>query len=344
VRIAAGSFRRKAQKEDVINLMAWEIGDLRRAIAHAARNTKGAFHMRFAEFVRNSGSPVDYYPRLAIALGGVKEAVFVCQLLYWEGKQSDPQRWIHKSLEEVRAETGLSRYEQDGVRRTLESAGILESRYDRLVHRLYFRVDLGRLSDCWEAEYPSEERAEDTDSPSESGKTTFGKTEPKHLIYPANVEKPHSGMWKNHNGECGKTRFGNVEKPLSYNRSENTAENTTENTTTTRAQAQPSPEDSRVRKLSSSSLSLSFELANEYGLSKGQSHLVTEYCQSLGEEYVRSKAEIVRTQPRRNAAGPLLAALRDDWQPSVQPNPQAPDIQARLDASRAMALKMGWAW
>ena len=52
--------------------------------------------MRFAEFVRNSGSPVAYYPRLAIALGGVKEAVFVCQLLYWEGKQSDSKRWIHK--------------------------------------------------------------------------------------------------------------------------------------------------------------------------------------------------------------------------------------------------------
>ena len=92
--------------------------------------------MRFAEFVRNSGSPVAYYPRLAIALGGVKEAVFVCQLLYWEGKQSDPERWIHKTLEEVRAETGLSRYEQDGVRRTLERKGILETWYDRLVHRL----------------------------------------------------------------------------------------------------------------------------------------------------------------------------------------------------------------
>ena len=31
----------KARKEDVLNLMAWEIGDLRRAIAHQARNTKG---------------------------------------------------------------------------------------------------------------------------------------------------------------------------------------------------------------------------------------------------------------------------------------------------------------
>jgi hypothetical protein len=30
----------KGRKEDVINLMAWEIGDLRRAIAHATANPK----------------------------------------------------------------------------------------------------------------------------------------------------------------------------------------------------------------------------------------------------------------------------------------------------------------
>jgi hypothetical protein len=37
--------------------------------------------MRFAEFVRNSGSPVAYYPRLAMALGGVKEAVFCLPII-----------------------------------------------------------------------------------------------------------------------------------------------------------------------------------------------------------------------------------------------------------------------
>ena len=211
--------------------------------------------MRFAEFVRNSGSPVAYYPRLAIALGGVKEAVFVCQLLYWEGKQSDSERWIHKSLEEVRVETGLSRYEQDGVRRTLERKGILECRYDRLIHRLYFRVDLGRLSECWEDEYPSAATAENADLPSESGKTTFGKTEPEPVSSLANVEKPLSGMWKSHNGECGKAAFAKVEKPHSYNRTENTAENTTEITTTTpRAHEQNGPQDFQVEKSSSLSL------------------------------------------------------------------------------------------
>ena len=59
------------------------------------------------------------------------------------------------------------------------------------------------------------------------------------------------------------------------------------------------------------------QLVREYGLSQKQRKVVTEYLDSRGEEYVRSKAEIVRAQPLRNAAGALMAALRDDWQPPV---------------------------
>ena len=59
------------------------------------------------------------------------------------------------------------------------------------------------------------------------------------------------------------------------------------------------------------------QLVREYGLSQRQREVVSEYCDSRSEEYVREKAEIVRAQPRRNAAGALMAALRDDWQPPV---------------------------
>jgi hypothetical protein len=298
--------------------------------------------MRFAEFVRNSGSPVAYYPRLAIALGGVKEAVFVCQLLYWEGKQSDSERWIHKTLEDVRAETGLSRYEQEGVRRTLEKKGILECHYDRLVHRLYFRVDLGRLSDCWEAEFPSTETAENNQTPSESGKTTFGKTEPKAVTSQANVEKPLSGMLENDNSERGKTAFAKSEKPHSYNRTENTAENTTKNTTTARDHERADINGSEDEK--SSSLALVDKLVRDFGLSLTQRQIVAARCESDGEEYVRKKAEIVRGQPRRNAAGALLAALRDDWKSSVGSGGEVSDKQTRMEASRALAQRMGWVW
>ena len=299
--------------------------------------------MRFAEFVRNSGSPVAYYPRLAIALGGVKEAVFVCQLLYWEGKQSDPERWIHKSLEEIRSETGLSRYEQEGVRRTLEKAGILESRYERLEHRLYFRVNLARLSDCWEAQYPCSETPENHDSPSESGKAAFGKTEPKPALSLANAENQHSGMRKTNIGECGKSTFGKAENQHSFNRTENTTEITTENTMTIPcAYGRAGPDSSEEKK--SSSLALADKLARDFRLSRKQRQTIAEYCESHGQEYVLQKVEIVSSEPRGNAAKALLAALRDDWQPPIQCNPRSSNEHARLEASRALAKRMEWTW
>ena len=63
--------------------------------------------------------------------------------------------------------------------------------------------------------------------------------------------------------------------------------------------------------------SLVDSLVREYGLSSKQRQAVIEYCDSRGQEYLRSKADIVRSQPRRNCAGALIAALRDDWQPAV---------------------------
>jgi Helix-turn-helix domain len=59
------------------------------------------------------------------------------------------------------------------------------------------------------------------------------------------------------------------------------------------------------------------QLARECGLSQRQRKFVSEYCDSRSEEYVREKAAIVRAQERSNAAGALMAALRDDWQPPV---------------------------
>jgi hypothetical protein len=59
------------------------------------------------------------------------------------------------------------------------------------------------------------------------------------------------------------------------------------------------------------------QLVRQYGLSQNQRKVVVQYRDAKGEEYVRKKVEIVRAEPRRNAAGALLAALRDDWQPPV---------------------------
>jgi hypothetical protein len=88
---------------------------------------------------------------------------------------------------------------------------------------------------------------------------------------------------------------------------------------------------------------LALELGKEFGLNGNQRQTVTEYCESHGQEYVLGKAEIVRSAPRKNAAGALLGALREDWQPPIETGERA-DKAARLAASRAMAKRMGWEW
>jgi hypothetical protein len=86
------------------------------------------------------------------------------------------------------------------------------------------------------------------------------------------------------------------------------------------------------------------QLVREYGLSKKQRQTVEEYSASLGQEYVRRKVEIVKSQPRRNAARALVAALRDDWQSSIQFKTDALDGATRLEASHELAKRMGWEW
>ena len=94
--------------------------------------------------------------------------------------------------------------------------------------------------------------------------------------------------------------------------------------------------DCRIGLSSADASASANQLATEFGLSKKQRQTVSEYCESRGQEYVRAKAEIVRSQPRRNAAGALLAALRDDWQP--------PLVAGKPTGADDLARRMGWQW
>jgi hypothetical protein len=103
--------------------------------------------------------------------------------------------------------------------------------------------------------------------------------------------------------------------------------------------------DDEANGTSSSSL-LVDELGRVYGLSKSQRDAVAAFISSHGEDFVRGKWEIVRSQPRRNGAGALLAALRDDWQMAVS-HPQStgpPDKDGRLAAAEARGRERGWRW
>ncbi len=89
---------------------------------------------------------------------------------------------------------------------------------------------------------------------------------------------------------------------------------------------------------------LAVELAEEFGLSGKQRQRVTEFFESHGQGYVRSKAEIVRSEPRKNAAGALLAALRDDWRAPVPVSHGVASEVEHLASSDDLARRMAWQW
>ena len=93
------------------------------------------------------------------------------------------------------------------------------------------------------------------------------------------------------------------------------------------------PESSR----GPSAVVLAEALSDEFRLSRTQQNAVAQYCESHGNEYVMGKAAIVRSAPRKNAAGALLAALREDWQPAVS-------IENHHERYDELAQRMGWEW
>ena len=94
------------------------------------------------------------------------------------------------------------------------------------------------------------------------------------------------------------------------------------------------------------SSSLVEDLRLTCGLSKSQCDTVVGYVLSRGQEYVRAKAQIVRSKPRRNWAGALLAALRDDWQPPANSSRISglPDSQERFASAEARGRERRWTW
>ncbi len=106
--------------------------------------------MKLSDFLSDIGRPVAYYPKLAHEVGGVKAAVFLCQLIYWHGKQADADGWMFKSVEEWEDETGLTYWEQRGVRRELKKAGLLQEKHRRVEHVVYYRLNLEMLNELWE--------------------------------------------------------------------------------------------------------------------------------------------------------------------------------------------------
>lgn len=106
------------------------------------------------KFEGKLGKPVAYFPNLANFLGSTKQALFISQLGYWEGKQRDKKNgWIYKTQQEMQAETGLTRASQETVRRKLKRLGVLKEKRAQIPARLHYKVDWDLLLELYQDWY-----------------------------------------------------------------------------------------------------------------------------------------------------------------------------------------------
>jgi hypothetical protein len=104
--------------------------------------------MRLSEALDGVGRPIAYLPELAKFLGGVKVGVLFCQLFYWS-ERADESGWFWKSQQGLADETGLTIDELRAARKELAEKGVVQCRYARIEHRLYFKIDRQRLDALW---------------------------------------------------------------------------------------------------------------------------------------------------------------------------------------------------
>lgn len=147
--------------------------------------------MRVADVLRELGRPIAYYPFLARYLGGVNASVLFCQIFYWQDKATS-ELGVHKTVDELETETGLTYEEQRAARAKLRAAGVLIETAKRIEHRTYFRIDEDALEQLLAADPPPRKPKKKGEGTSEKSTSPNGKSPSREMgkDQPAKVEIP----------------------------------------------------------------------------------------------------------------------------------------------------------
>ncbi|MBU9477981.1 hypothetical protein [Burkholderia multivorans] len=95
--------------------------------------------------------PIAFGTRLARITGHPKDAMLLSQLVYWTRRGRDVEAnggWVHKTREQWFLETGLSREEQENVRRRLRNRKLLAEWRGGQPARLHYRLEVEAISDA----------------------------------------------------------------------------------------------------------------------------------------------------------------------------------------------------
>lgn len=98
-------------------------------------------------FVQALDRPIAFQRVFVDVTGSITASLFLSQLVYWNRRTTDPDRWIYKTREEWQEETGMTRYEQETARNKLKNLGILTEELRGLPAKMYYRLEEEILND-----------------------------------------------------------------------------------------------------------------------------------------------------------------------------------------------------
>ncbi|GIW67936.1 MAG: hypothetical protein KatS3mg096_804 [Candidatus Parcubacteria bacterium] len=109
---------------------------------------KDNFNTKVIQFLEQE-RPVIFYPPLVRMLGSIEAGLFLSRLICWNNENAyfnkGKAEWFSKTINEVKEELGLSRWEQEKVIKTLKKLSLIETKVMGLPPRRYFRVRLDKL-------------------------------------------------------------------------------------------------------------------------------------------------------------------------------------------------------
>jgi hypothetical protein len=147
--------------------------------------------MKPSEFLQDIGRPMAYYPKLRKVTGSTTATILLCNFIYWRGKESGADGWLYKSSDEIEDETGLSYREQQSARKLLVKKGLMEEKYQRLDHKMYFRLDLQVLDTTWSHCFSRNDRSSDGETTDrQMDETTDRQFDPIYIEYTSTTTSP----------------------------------------------------------------------------------------------------------------------------------------------------------
>lgn len=94
-----------------------------------------------------SGPTIAFRREFVKPAGGMGEALFLSQAIYWTRKlPKGNDGWFWKTQEQWAEELGATRYEQETIRKNLRKRGILLEKKSGIPSKLFFKVDLAALA------------------------------------------------------------------------------------------------------------------------------------------------------------------------------------------------------